>query len=120
MNFSGKRVVLVVEDDVNTLGMLARLFDSMGFEVRVAQSAEDAIPKITDDLDLLFTDYDLPIMSGVDLADILEKKFPDVPVVILTGFSHVPLEKHVSHCHRIIKKPARPSVIRDAVLAYLS
>jgi len=37
------------------------------------------------DFDLIVTDYDMPGMNGVELAKIVKKRFPHIPIIMIAG-----------------------------------
>ena len=65
--------------------MLAEL----GYRVVEAQTAEDALRKIDEELhvDLLVTDHLMPGMTGADLARAMARKRPDLPVLLISGYA---------------------------------
>lgn len=82
------RRVLFVEDEVvlrmSTVDMLERL----GCMVAAAGSGEQAL-EILDagrHFDLLLTDLGLPGMTGEQLASEVQKRFPDLPVIVASGY----------------------------------
>jgi signal transduction histidine kinase/DNA-binding response OmpR family regulator len=82
------RHVLFVEDEVvlrmSTVDMLERL----GCMVSAVGSAEQALERLDrgDRFGLLLTDLGLPGMSGEELAAEVQRRFPDLPVIIASGY----------------------------------
>ena len=82
------RHVLFVEDEVvlrmSTVDMLERL----GCMVSAVGSAEQALELLDrgDRFGLLLTDLGLPGMSGEELAAAVQRRFPDLPVIIASGY----------------------------------
>jgi CheY-like chemotaxis protein len=80
--------VLFVEDEVvlrmSTVDMLERL----GCMVSAVGSAEQALELLDrgDKFGLLLTDLGLPGMSGEELAAEVQRRFPDLPVIIASGY----------------------------------
>ena len=52
----------------------------------------------------IFSDVVMPGMSGIDLAREVERRFPDLPVVLTSGYSHV-LAQEARHGFELIHKP---------------
>ena len=81
-------VVLVVEDDAETLNALEFLIsDAFGCCVLRASSAEQAL-RLMDSarrIDLVLSDVVMPDQDGMTLAAQVRKRFPDLPVVLATG-----------------------------------
>ena len=80
------RGVLVVEDDPDLQWQLARMLTVRGNRVVGTSSAEAALELIGQwPVDLVLVDDQLPGMSGVELARIINEKHPDTPVVLMTS-----------------------------------
>ena len=81
--------VLLVEDEPDVLGLATELFRSIGYEVVVAASASEAVAILNErnDIDVVFTDITMPHgMSGMDLAHHVRAGYPDVKVVLTSGY----------------------------------
>jgi CheY-like chemotaxis protein len=82
------RRVLLVEDEVvlrmSTADMLERL-DCLVIGVGSGEEALDLLLK-GDDFDLLLTDLGLPGISGEQLAKEVRQRFPEMPVIIASGY----------------------------------
>lgn len=79
--------ILVVDDEELIVELLKEYFSELGYEVWVAQSAEEAISKLNNgnNLNLVITDINLPGKSGLELLKIVKETKEDLPVVLLTG-----------------------------------
>jgi DNA-binding NtrC family response regulator len=78
--------ILVVDDDELACQQLMGVYVHDGYEVTVAHSAEDALPRLSElDIDLTVIDIRLPGMSGVELVKQIRVNYPDVPVIVITG-----------------------------------
>jgi two-component system NtrC family sensor kinase len=67
---------------------MSRLLEARGFEVAEAGSGAQALAVLADvaDIDAVVTDVVMPGVSGPDLADRIRDRFPDLPVVLITGY----------------------------------
>ena len=104
---SDRRSVLLVEDN-ETVGSFAHnLLCELGQDVTWATGAEDAL-RILDEqqgrFDLVFTDVVMPGMNGIDLAHEVQRRWPDLPVVLTSGYSHI-LAEEGSHGFELLQKP---------------
>jgi two-component system response regulator AtoC len=82
--------LLIVDDDAVVRDQLERLYRHSGYTVTAVLSAEEAITRLgKDDIDLVISDVQLPGTSGVELTSYIRNYFPDVPVIVITGFSHI-------------------------------
>jgi PAS domain S-box-containing protein len=96
--------ILVVDDDpliaMSTVGML----EDLGHVVIEANSAQRAL-EILDSgqpVDLLMTDQAMPGMTGIQLAEIVRVKRPQLPVLLATGYTDLPASK-LAHLPRLSK-----------------
>ena len=81
-------VVLVVEDEPGVLMMTARALREAGYAVVEAQNGREGLGVIEGDpgrLDLVLADVAMPDLDGLQLAEILRQRFPDVPVLLMSG-----------------------------------
>jgi CheY-like chemotaxis protein len=82
--------VLVAEDSDVVRDVIARMLEDDGFAVLQASGGEEAlsISRRNDaPIDLLLTDIVMPEMSGVELADRLEKERPGLRILFMTGYA---------------------------------
>ncbi len=80
---------LVVDDEVELLDIAAAYLKSMGYRVRTAADAQEALDTLAVDatLDLLVTDVMMPGgMNGVRLAEEVRRRIPEVRVIFTSGF----------------------------------
>lgn len=87
----GNFVVLVVDDDLDTLTTAACLIgDMLGCKVLTASSGDGALTIVEQHhVDLVFADIVMPKMHGLTLARIIQQRFPAMPVVLTTGLPGV-------------------------------
>ena len=79
--------ILIVEDDRNTRLGLGEILSGEGFRVRLAADAEQALALGLHGTDVLLSDLRLPGKSGLDLAELVKKAYPEVAVIIMTAYS---------------------------------
>ena len=78
--------ILVVDDERMVRSVLSKLLTLKGHTVQVASSGAEALSLVeTETFDLVFTDHGMPEMSGRQLARSLKRRFPQLPIVLLTG-----------------------------------
>jgi len=81
-------VVLVVEDEPGVLMMTARALREGGYAVVEAHNGREALGVVEGHpgrLDLVLADVAMPDMDGLELAEILRQRFPDLPVLLMSG-----------------------------------
>ncbi len=80
--------VLLVDDDPLIRKLISRHLVAAGYVVRVAEDGLDAIEKLrAGPLDLIISDLKMPRMTGFEFLDVVRKRFPQIPVIAITGFA---------------------------------
>ncbi|MFN3891354.1 MAG: response regulator [Beijerinckiaceae bacterium] len=84
--------VLAVDDDALVLMSTSAMIEELGHAVIEAASARQALEILRDgaSVDLVITDQAMPDMTGVELAQALNREWPNLPVVLATGYSDLP------------------------------
>ena len=78
--------VLLVDDDPLFRKFALRYLVAAGYVVRVAVDGLDAIRKLRGGpLDLIISDLNMPSMSGFEFIDVVRKRFPQIPVIVISG-----------------------------------
>ena len=81
-----KKTVLVVDDDLHSLGLLRAIFTNMGYRVLEAADVNEAVVHVLKTrVDLVTLDLSMPGHSGVELLDIMQKEFCETPCIVVSG-----------------------------------
>ncbi|MBI4967271.1 MAG: response regulator [Rhodospirillales bacterium] len=80
--------ILAVEDDPNALNTVVSQLTSLGYRVQAATNGKDALAILKRErVDLVFSDVVMPGgISGIDLAKACHQLYPDLPVLLTSGF----------------------------------
>lgn len=82
----GDSNILVVDDNIECIEMIKTLFESEGIDARYALSGEAAIKAIEETpVKLMFTDFNMQNMDGVELTRRAKEIVPDIYIVMITG-----------------------------------
>src|SRR5687768_7443635 len=87
-----KPTILIVDDAEWVLEHAQWKFSDAGYDVLVAGSAADALALLAEkaaSIQLVISDYDMPIMNGAALANEINRLYPDLPIIIISGFGRV-------------------------------
>jgi len=106
--------ILAVDDDnlvlTNTTGML----EDLGHVVVPASSGRDALCRLREQaIDLVLTDFAMPQMTGIQLANAVAAEWPGLPVLLVTGYAEAPAEP-AGHLPRLAK-PFREDQLARAI-----
>ena len=84
--------ILVVDDDPLIAMSTADLLEDLGHVVRDVNSAAEAIGLVEsgERFDLVVTDYSMPKMNGGQLAAVLRRIQPELPILLATGYADLP------------------------------
>jgi two-component system response regulator HydG len=82
--------ILVIEDDISFCKLLEKFLIKKAYDVTVAFSAEEArLAMKKESFDLILTDLRLPDSDGIGLMSEFKTSNPEIPVVLMTGYSDV-------------------------------
>jgi two-component system alkaline phosphatase synthesis response regulator PhoP len=109
---AGKRV-LVVDDEIHIVHVVAIKLRNNGYEVLSADNGAEAFELACEERpDIIVTDYQMPVMSGLEFVEKLRQRqeTKDIPVIMLTARSFaIPKEQQenlrISGC---LSKPFSP------------
>ncbi|WP_454615958.1 ATP-binding protein [Bradyrhizobium cenepequi] len=99
--------VLVVEDNIEVGRFAADALAELGYAATLVESATQALDALATDaarFDVVFTDVAMPGVSGIELAQEIRRRYPDLPVVLTSGYSQV-LAQRGSYGFDFLQKP---------------
>lgn len=78
--------ILTVDDEVEITKIIHLFLTKKGFEVTMAYSGEQALSLFeNNNFDLMILDKRMPGIGGLGVAQTLKKKWPDFPIIVLSG-----------------------------------
>lgn len=107
--------VLIVEDDTLIAELAAGMLGELGFESSIAHSAKEALEKLTagERPKLIFSDIVMPGgISGLELARKVRARFPELPILLTTGYSE---QVTGNHGFPVLQKPYEMDRLASAV-----
>lgn len=86
-----KAVILCIDDDGGGLEARRELLETSGYRVLTAQSGEQGLGLfVSHSIDAVVLDYNMPGMNGDRVARRMRRVKPDVPILMLSGYSEMP------------------------------
>jgi CheY-like chemotaxis protein len=78
--------ILVVDDEKDIRNVFSKVLSFLGYEVVVARTGTEGLNLfLTNPFDLVLTEFQMPGMDGWSLAVHIKDRFPNTPVVMITG-----------------------------------
>ena len=117
--------VLIADDEDSMRSLVARAIGMDGHTIVTAQDGAEALEILIREsgaFDLLLTDIQMPVMDGIALALTAARDFPDLTILLMTGFAAQ--RERASGLdaivHDVVTKPFSVADIRAAVASALA
>ncbi|MCZ6474177.1 MAG: response regulator [SAR324 cluster bacterium] len=122
---AGRKIVLVVEDDLDVREVTGHLLTQLGFEVKNADHASAALTLLDggEQVDLLFADVGLPSgMNGAELVNEVRRRYPDLKSLLVTAYDEKALRAYGAYATgaNILNKPYGKEQLATAIEACMS
>ena len=108
--------VLIVDDSAEVAEVTSSLFEDLGFNTDYSDSADAALKLLAEGtkIDLVFSDIVMPgTIDGVGLAREIRARYPNLPVVLTTGYSDA--AQAVPADLKILRKPFDTTTLRGFI-----
>ena len=83
--------ILLVEDEPLVQGLLSRALVEVGYHSEVATDGEEALTvleQLEGKISAVLSDVVMPGMGGRELAEVLRKRWPDIPILFMSGYTN--------------------------------
>jgi CheY-like chemotaxis protein len=109
---------LIVEDDSRLREVGKLLLESQGYEVLAAGDGFEALIALKRSLpDIIISDLNMPHMSGFELLSVVRRRFPTIPVIVISGeFSQLTLPESVLADAFFAKGQYKPEALFENIL----
>jgi CheY-like chemotaxis protein len=78
--------VLLVDDDPTIRNFLSSQLEKAGFKAQQAEDGIDGLVKLRNGLpQVIISDLQMPRMSGIEFVSVVRRRFPSIPVIVLSG-----------------------------------
>lgn len=119
------RTIVIVEDDLPSIRYYETVLKNSGAELKIFRTGKEFVDYIGQEdsrADLVFMDFLIPLVNGVECVKLLRKERKNLPVIMITAFSseQVKTEAYIAGCNEYILKPIYPEKIFFLVGKYLS
>lgn len=99
--------VLVIEDNSSVGEFATQALRELGYDTILALNGDEALAELEKDCSrfhIVFSDVVMPGMSGLELAQEVRRRYPRLPVILTSGYSHV-LAQNGRHGFELLHKP---------------
>jgi CheY-like chemotaxis protein len=80
--------ILIVDDSRDLTHVIADFLSMNGYQVHTAHNGRDALERMgKEHIDIVVSDIHMPGMDGFTLMTEIKTRYPDIPVILITGFS---------------------------------
>jgi DNA-binding NtrC family response regulator len=110
--------ILIVDDERIVLDSCKRVLEADGYSVTLATSADKALESMSAEaFSLILMDIKMPGRDGMSLMREVKEKWPDVPVIIMSGYATNETVTQVSKTDAasFIAKPFTPDELAEAI-----
>jgi len=116
--------ILVVDDESIMRDLLTDYFEMMDYAVMAAKDGSVAWDMLngyqTGEFNLVITDINMPIMGGIELSRLIKEKYPDMPIIMMTGYGIEKVKQDVEKAEGFLAKPFELSILQELVEKILS
>ena len=123
LQLSDKSIV-IVEDDLPSIRYYETLLRSSGANVTIFRNGKEFVDYISQPgikIDIVFMDFLIPLINGIECLRIFRKDRKNVPVLMLTAYSseQCKTEAYLAGCNEYVLKPIYPEKIFFLLEKYL-
>ena len=123
LQLQGKNIV-IVDDDLPSIRYYETLLKNSGATINIFHTGQEFVEYLGEgkpDIDLIFMDFLIPFINGIDCIKIFRKVSRDIPVIMITAYSseQSKTEAYISGCTEYVLKPIYPEKLFYLIDKYL-
>ena len=122
LKLTGKKIV-IVEDDPLSIKYYQILLQNSGADIKIFLNGQEFVDSLSEknQIDLVFMDFLIPLINGIECLRIFRKERKNIPVLILTAYSseQSKTEAYLAGCNEYVLKPIYPEKIMFLLEKYL-
>lgn len=118
--------ILVVDDDVEILGLISDILSNAGHKVIAARSVDEAMANLNDTISVLICDIIMPEQTGLELISKLRDRFANLGIIAISGGISGKLSEHylrsaqVFGANKVLPKPFSNAELISSINTLLS
>jgi DNA-binding response OmpR family regulator len=123
LELAGKKIV-IVEDDLPSIRYYETLLKNSGADVKIFHTGKEFVDYLIQGnniIDLVFMDFLIPLINGIECIRIFRKKRKNTPILMMTAYSseQAKTEAYIAGCNEYVLKPIYPEKIFFLLEKYL-
>ena len=123
LELEGKNIV-IIEDDIPSIRYYETLLRNSGATLNIFRTGKEFVDYINQGnpvIDLIFMDFLIPLINGIECVRIFRKERKETPVIMITAYSseQAKTESYLAGCNEYLLKPIYPEKIFFLVEKYL-
>lgn len=115
--------LLIVEDDLDLCEALSDTLEIEGYQVLTAGNGTEALSKLEkNQVKMVITDIQMPVMDGFQLLLNLQQKMPELPVMLMTAYGTIPKAVEAMHSGAVdyLIKPFEASTLVEKIAGFIT
>ncbi|SHN28084.1 two-component regulator propeller domain-containing protein [Mucilaginibacter sp. OK098] len=107
------KAILVIDDNATNREILKSQLEQWKFLPVITESGAEALNVLASKkvIDLIISDMNMPDMDGVQLAKKIRKKFPEIPIILLSSMGNAQSKNEAHLFNAILTKPTRHHIL---------
>jgi CheY-like chemotaxis protein len=123
LDLTGKNIV-IIDDDVPSINYYEAILKNTGADIRIFNTGKEFVDYLGSenrDIDLVFMDFLIPLINGIECIKIFRKESKITPVIMITAYSSelTKQEAYIAGCNEYLLKPIYPEKIFYLLDKYL-
>ena len=110
MNAPGLHAILIADDEAAVCLIAARVLQTKGYPVTSVKSGQEVLDLLAapgQQFGLVLLDLSMPKPSGTELIEAIREKWPDLPIVLMSGFGEQSAMARAKGATAFLQKPFR-------------
>ena len=124
IDLSGK-IIVIIEDDLPSISYYEAILKNTGAVVEIFHTGKEFVDYLSREnrnIDLVFMDFLIPLINGIECVRIFRKERKTAPVIMITAYSSelAKEEAFIAGCNEFLLKPVYPEKIFAILEKYLT
>ena len=123
LELTGKHIV-IIEDDLPSISYYEAILKNSGADIKIFHTGKEFVDYLVNDnriIDLVFMDFLIPLINGIDCVRIFRKESKHTPIIMITAYSSdlAKEEAYIAGCNEYLLKPIYPEKVSSILEKYL-